>query len=656
MKKKLLLLTVLVIALTCIFAISVSAATYDKTETVNVTLKDGTTQSCALYDADGDELVWYTLDEGATVVSVKTKNLIFSSTTSLAHISLDADTYLQKQNDNTTNKIVVANLRCCTFKTVTHSGYKSTFGDSKIVQYVYLPNTVTNFGCNIFQYCSNLKVCDIPSDATFSIDDANCFINCTSLVEINLTGCTKIGTSIGCHSCFSGCTSLERVIIDPDNFSGTILAGNLFASCPLTQFGLIPNECHIPDSVVTMGVNVFKNSNFTRVYFGESLETTGYNVFDGNTSLQEVHFNSNYTTMDQRAFMNCTSLTRVYGLEKTKLSAIPHEAFINTKIEEIILPNTIVSIAQSAFGAFYAGNNITTTKIVLGAGLTTFTSHDGFKNFAALEEVYMPAGVTSIPGNVFNLSASNCVFYFTGTKAQLDTLKANTNSNNTAFLNAYNNAVDAKDYNPETMTGKIVVYNYSQCDAFYAGNHTNAVTYGFDGEDKYTANFCKFDGCTRCTNKTITKYGTLFTNKGYSKEQDGTYFAYTIVFNKDVIELYLEKTEGATFSYGVLAAKYTQDVSTGDLFNENGDTVENCVAIDATKAAYSVYSLKITDLDKVENAKAQALYCCAYIVDNGAIKYVADEVTDKAATICYNDIEAVIDTTTPPTTGDDQNA
>ena len=178
------------------------------------------------------------------------------------------------------------------------------------------------------------------------------------------------------------------------------------------------------------------------------------------------------------------------------------------------------------------------------------------------------------------------------------------------------------------MTGKIVVYNYSQCDAFYDGQHTNAITYGFDGEDKLSSNFCEFNGCTRCSNKTITTYGTLFTNKGYSKEQGGTYFVYTIVFNKDVISLYLEKTEGATFSYGVVAAKYTKDVSTGILFDEAGAPINDCVAIDATGAAYSVYSLKITDLDKVENSQSQALYCCAYVVDNGAIKYVADEITD----------------------------
>lgn len=646
MKKKLLLLTVLVIALTCIFAISVSAATYDKSETVNVTLKDGSTQSCALYDTEGDELVWYTLDEGATVVSVKTKNLIFSSTTSLADISLSDGTYLQKHNENTINKIVVANLRGCTFKTVTHSSYKATFNNSQMLQYVYLPNTVTNFGCNIFSNCTNLKVCDIPSDASFVISDSNNFNGCSSLIEINLIGCTSMKGS----GSFKGCSSLTKVVMNPATINYTSIGTEAYEDCgSLTQLGLIPGECTIPSTMESIGNDAFQRTAFTKVVMPNTVTTLGYNVFANNSNLQEVNISSALSSCGVCVFMNCTSLSVVNGLENCALTSIPRDTFNSTNLEVVVLSNKITNIGQTAFI-----NNPNLKKVVLGASFTTWDSYDGFKNCSALEEVYMPATMTSIAGNVFNVSATNCIFYFTGTKAQLDTVKANTNSNNTAFLNAYNNAVDAKDYNPETMTGKIVVYNYSQCDAFYDGQHTNAITYGFDGEDKLTSNFCEFNGCTRCSNKTITTYGTLITNKGYSKEQGGTYFVYTIVFNKDVISLYLANTEGATFSYGVVAAKYTEDVSTGILFDEAGAPINDCVAIDATGAAYSVYSLKITDLDKVENSQSQALYCCAYVVDNGAIKYVADEITDTAVTICYNDIDVIIDTaTTPPATGEE---
>ena len=70
MKKKLLLLTVLVIALTCLFAISVSAAgvhdNVDKTQ--KVTLSDGTQVN--LFDSEGNALIWYK-DNSGTLQSIR---------------------------------------------------------------------------------------------------------------------------------------------------------------------------------------------------------------------------------------------------------------------------------------------------------------------------------------------------------------------------------------------------------------------------------------------------------------------------------------------------------------------------------------------------------------------------------------------------------
>ena len=171
--KKIIMCLAIMAMLVCALAFSVSAA--DTSDTVTVTLSDGSTTECALYDADGNALVWYTLDSGATVISVKTSDLfanasgaLLTEATYLGDIYLDAETALQKHNDKTTNMIVVANLRDCTFATVSHTGYKTTFGDSKVIQYVYLPSTVTTVGCNVFQKCTSLKVCDFPSDASFA--------------------------------------------------------------------------------------------------------------------------------------------------------------------------------------------------------------------------------------------------------------------------------------------------------------------------------------------------------------------------------------------------------------------------------------------------------------------------------------------------------
>ena len=397
MKKKVLFALLLITIFTCLLAISVSAE-YNKSETVPVTLSDGTTQECALYDSEGNELVWYTLDGGATVVSVKASDLYYNTTggklvdsENLTHIYLDAETPLQIHNDNTTNKIVVANLRGCTFKGLYHSGYKATFSDSKVIEYVYLPNTITTMDCNIFQNCTNLKVCDIPSDASFSIISANNFIGCTSLREINLVGCTSAKGSIF-HSNFSGCTSLTKVVIDPATIDWPSINGNTFAKCPLTQFGLIEGECTIPASTTYIGDNAFQFSCFTKVNMaGSQVASTGYNIFQSNTSLTEVSFPTTLKTMGIRGFTGCTNLETVIGFENTQLETVPQETFYKAGVTSIVLPSTCTTIGFKAFADDHYNNDSSKyisklTSVTIPAGFVLIDDY-AFQNCKQLQTV-----------------------------------------------------------------------------------------------------------------------------------------------------------------------------------------------------------------------------------------------------------------------------
>lgn len=424
MKKKIFLVASMIAILACIFAISISATEYNKNESVTVTLKNGT-QQCALYDADGDALVWYTLDDGETVQSVKTKNLVTSSngTESTATMGYLGNLYLgetalQIHNNNTDNKIVVANFRDCIYTKLTHSSYKATFSNSTVVQYVYLPSTIKSIDCNIFQYCKNLRVCDIPSDASFEIINANVFVGCTSLKEINLIGCTAIKGSI-IHSIFSGCTSLEKVVFDPSTINYPSLAGSTFKNAPLTQFGLTPGECTIPSSTTYIGNDAFMGSKFTKLVMSDSVTGLGYNVFQ-NSTIEEAYISSNLATSDIRVFMGCTNLTTVKGLENCKLTSIPYEWFLNCGLADVKLPSTATTIGGNAF------KGSTITSIVIPAGfvliddyafqncksltMVTFSGNAGenavidqaaFENCKALTSIEIPEGVKTF---------GNCIF------------------------------------------------------------------------------------------------------------------------------------------------------------------------------------------------------------------------------------------------------
>ena len=645
MKKKLLLLTVLVIALTCIFAISVSAAEPDTTKEC-VTLSDGTV--CPLWDTEGNALCWYLATDN-TEDGYANYDYVLAQDTEInangqyyaggmAYRQIDLISVTVGENTYTSKAhFVVVNLRdddalvtSSNFKGQTPNGFENTFYNSKVIEYAYLREDTVALQKQAFQNCTNLKY-------------------------VNLSEMTKLSNIIG--QCFSGCSSfMDGQILDLSKTNLTVLRGNAFAN---TKFiGIVFPEkittlegsslertnitsCVIPSTITSFGEYVFRSctnlktvSGFDDLFDREVLTGIPKYTFEGCTALTTVDFPDDYSSIGEYAFKNCQALTQVFKVPAACTTLVSN-SFHTTYFSAVILSENCTTIEGNAF------------------------------RDSKVPVIYMPASVKSIASEAFRNMPSNAVVYYVGTKAKADLLKNNVVNNvvndeyscNANYNNLIVNAtvISLEEYNKlATKSGNYLVYDYSACDAFYDGQHTNAITYGFDGEDKLTSNYCKYDGCTRCDEKTTTPYGTLITNKGYSKEQGGTYFVYTIVFNKDVISLYLANTEGATFSYGVVAAKYTEDASTGILFDEAGAPIKDCVAIDATGAAYSVYSLKITDLDKVENAKSQALYCCAYVVDNGAIKYVADEITNEAVTICYDDIDVIIDTaTTPPATGEE---
>ena len=669
MKKKILLTLLVVMVFTCLLAIAVNAAEYDKTETVTVTLAYGT-QECALYDANGNALVWYTLDSGATVQSVKTADLVTASngTTSIAangslsHIYL-GETALQIHNQSTTNHIVVANFRDCTFTKVSHSSYKATFSDSKIVQYVYMPNTVTEFGCNIFQNCSNLKVCDIPSDASFRITDSNNFPGCTSLTEINLIGCT----SFTGHSNFSGCTSLTKVFVNPSTITWTSISANVFNGAPLTQFGLIEGECTIPASTTSIGNAAFVKSRFEKITMPDTITSFGWNVFANNPNLKEVDLPTGLTNSDIRVFMDCTSLETVKDLENCGLTTIPTEYFKNTALKKVVVSNIVTSIGQDAFGSIDE-----LEEVVLGAALTDFVSYNAFVNASSLKAVYMPSTLTKMTGNtIFNKGADNLVFYYTGTKAQLEQLiSASTKASAAVFFDAYNdgaNALTLAEYNALTDEQKAgdryIVYGYNPCEAFYndvhnivseEGNtcsgtcdrvgcglfvikddavHTEILKLVF-GENKldvvdYYANMSVLHVCKYCdTEISVDEYGAMFENKGMSASMDDTVaITFSIAINYDALAVYEEITS-TTLAYGlVVSAAPTVAPITGVV---DGEAVigANTVKVDMTGARYTNISTKITNVpaDKTLN-------CAGYVIEGDEVTYLNYETASTEAEI-----------------------
>ena len=463
--KKSFLVIAIAVALMCLFAITAFAAV-DKTEKVDVTLKDGTTQKVALYDTDGDELVWYSLDGGQTLISIKAKDLVYSSTTDLADISLSDGTALQKISDDTTNLIVVANLRGLTFgKVGRNSSYKATFKSSPILQYVYLPNTITDLQANVFMECTKMIVCDIPSDASFKISDSNTFNGSSALVEINLEGCYKL---VG-HSTFYACSSLTKIIIKPTADVAS-LSDNFANGCPLTQFGMVPNECNVPYNTTYMGNGCFQKARFTVANLPNGITRFGWNVFASNTNLESVNIPSSLSTSDIRIFKDCTALETVTGLENCALTTIPQEMFLNCPMTgaTVKLPTTCTTVGAQAF----QGTDIET--IYLGPNVTTI-GNNSLRDMGSLKNVYITSKVTSIPSETFR-STYNVCFYYTGDSAtSLINITVNSSGyNNTILACPAANQIHFDNWDPTTRQDKqsYIIYGVNTCYAFYGNKHT----------------------------------------------------------------------------------------------------------------------------------------------------------------------------------------
>ena len=418
----------------------------------------------------------------------------------------------------------------------------------------------------------------------------------------------------------------------------------------------------IPNTVKVIVSGVFnygKNNNLKEVYFPSDSKVYKFNwgCFEQNTGIEKINIPASLTEYDgTNHFAKCTSLKEVTFDEGYSVSSIPNNFLQScSSLTEIVFPNSVTHIGGGAFSSCAK-----LKKIVLGASLQTM---DGAMSDCATSGStwYLPATFyassveSNPPSNMFhwagnktdgvsgnNNNPKNITFVFTGTKAQAEALRARfkaadeaTGENCIGLSRIYDATLctEAEYFEltgkkvGEIATGYYFVYGYSQCDAFYNGEHGESVTEKKFESTEYFTPYMEYKGCNRCTNKTETELaGALFTSKGFST--DGNSFMFEIRVNKDAIAKYVEKT-GKTVKYGIVASQIYND---GALLNENGAIVDNrVIAAEFTDQAYTILQIKIVGVEAEE--QATLLHCCAYVVDDNKVKYLYDYKNDKGETV-----------------------
>ena len=395
MKKKIFLVSLMVMLLVCLFALSVSAAEPD-TSKESVTLKDGETV-LSIWDTEDNGLIWYINSENkyayiaANAPEVdyagnSTSGTIYGETIcelGTIKITVDGVTYGK-------DKIVVANLSKGIVITSgsnvgsTANCIKGTF-DSSVVQYVYLPSNLVSLQEKAFYKATSLKYVNLE----------------------DLTSLKKIGGYV-----FNGCSSFGGVL-DLTDLPIVEIGGYLTGSTAVTQVNL-------PDTLQTLGDAAFQSSkslvtiNFPSTI--QSLSKTNY-TFDGCTALETVTGLGDFIAagklkLGTQAFCNCPKLYNVEGLITNGVLVVPEgitsigtQAFCkNYLITSATLPSTLTSLSDQVF------NNCTALETINGFGsfiaagklklnTSMFTNCKKLYNIEGLMTngiLIIPEGITSI--------------------------------------------------------------------------------------------------------------------------------------------------------------------------------------------------------------------------------------------------------------------
>ncbi len=453
---------------------------------------------------------------------------------------------------------------------VTYFGYDK-FEDNVNVKEVYFPTKtvvdaetglekeVTYFSSfsqgDFFSRASSLEIIhNIDKVPTTSYTNAM-FAGCSSLKEITLIpGLTGIS-----GSCFSGCSSLTKIDI-PDTV--TSISGSAFYGCS----GL--TEITLPNGVTSVGKLAFSNcTKLEKLNFGESFNTL-------------VRVNNDYETTTY-----CSSLKYVY---------IP-EGFL------------------TAISAASAGD---------------------YKH-------------------IFNISSAKIAFFFTGTEAQAEqikTLMASTNNNpnlGNAVLEKYDPTVDYTDY-ASTKGSNVLIWGYNKCEAFYEGAHleNGEVAYTYVDEngnattESYTSALKVSCPCGRScgVESIIETIPALLKNLGYSTQQyanGGIQISFAV--NNSAVKRFKEVT-GSTLSYGIFAVAQA-NAEGNEIINTNGEGATGVASVDFSKQSYDIFAIRIVGFETDEHRNAQ-LALGAYVIENGKVTYLQEGTPAEGNTYCYTSYNA----------------
>ena len=487
-----------------------------------------------------------------------------------------------------------------------------------------------------------------PSNVTSASDSVCCMRSYSSLVEIRINQAIDFSRA---SKMFYSNTKLATVI-GFELVDGTKLPKTMFASCSALRYIKLPiNTVKIPGSFFqgAKGVNIVNMEELTQ------LTTIDSWAFDGTQNLV-ITLPDSVTTLNTSAFESAFKQGGSITINPTsQLTTIGNKAFAgSTKLKSIYIPSTVTVIGEDAFngsgvttfvnfencqittikkGTFEAASSLTSIKIPE----TVTTIEKAFLGNKSLKKVYIPASVTSINADNFIKSAweaapANIVVLYTGNNAS-------TLLTCTGLASA--TVISAGDYDEtKAYEGVNLVVGYSKCIAYNNGIHpdcTSDTVVTSYLEDIKIVSRCNLCGMYDETDK----IDALFNCLGYSAPENGN-GGIVIGFriNHPSIAKYKEMT-GISLEYGVFAV--TKDkLGENDIFSCDGTVADGVIAAKIT-AEFNLFDLKISGFaDENKNVKlALGAYVAVTDGDVTEYSYLQAGTPNEGERYCfvsYNDI------------------
>lgn len=166
------------------------------------------------------------------------------------------------------------------------------------------------------------------------------------------------------------------------------ITDRLFNNCANIVSVLIPDS-----NINTIGIECFMNcTNLTTVTLSQNIKDIQLRAFAFNSKLSDINL-SNVVTLGESAFNTCISLS---SIDISNLSGvIPESAFNSCKLQNITIPNTIISINRSAFSGNYLLTEIDIPSSITSLGINAFYQCN------QLQKVTLSENIQSIGNDCF---------------------------------------------------------------------------------------------------------------------------------------------------------------------------------------------------------------------------------------------------------------